>query len=155
MHANSLKLMGYFLDRLPWLHKGRVIDVGSQDINGTYRDLIDAYGAEYVGLDIAAGENVDVVVPECGPWDVVISGQCVEHVRKPWKWIRHMSHIAKQGAFVIIITPWKFPEHRYPIDCWRILPDGMAVLLEEGGFDVFNTGIDNLDCYGIGMKPIR
>ncbi|MFA7044577.1 MAG: hypothetical protein WC186_09550, partial [Bacteroidales bacterium] len=46
----------------------------------------------------------------------------------------------KKGGLVCIITPFSVPEHRYPIDCWRILPDGYRYLLEkESDFTILET----------------
>jgi len=40
------------------LSTGRILDVGSRDINGTVRPL---FTGEYIGLDMQEGENVDVL----------------------------------------------------------------------------------------------
>ncbi|TXH09242.1 MAG: methyltransferase type 11, partial [Hyphomicrobiaceae bacterium] len=62
-------------------------DVGSFDVNGNYRSIVEAAQWRYVGLDISEGPNVDVVIPEKDSWlehvgderaDLVISGQCME-----------------------------------------------------------------------------
>ncbi len=64
---------------------GRVLDVGSLDINGNNRALFDA--SEYVGIDVAAGANVDVIClaheyPVDGPdFDTIISTEAFEHDR--------------------------------------------------------------------------
>ena len=163
MHENSLVLMESLLREhaLPSARKS-VVDVGSQDINGTYRPLVESMGfASYTGVDIQDAENVDIVVPEDGPWpdiagDVVISGQCVEHTRHPWEWIRHVSRTASPDGIVIVIAPWIWQIHRFPLDCWRILPDGMRALLEWGNLNVLDVGISDNDCWGIaGKEPSR
>ena len=62
---------------------GSVLEVGSLDINGGVRDLLDPK-AEYVGVDVQRGPGVDVVVdfttyqhPE--PVDVVLCLEVLEH----------------------------------------------------------------------------
>jgi hypothetical protein len=42
--------------------QARVLDVGSYDVNGTYKDIINDPAWTYVGADLAAGPNVDVVL---------------------------------------------------------------------------------------------
>lgn len=85
-----------------------------------------------------AGPNVDIVISDPYNWglpsssyDVIISGQCLEHVEMPWLWIKEAERVCKPGGFMILIAPWSCGQHRYPVDCWRILPDGMNVLLTK------------------------
>ncbi len=150
----------------------RILDVGSQSVNGGYRDIfINPYGWwEYVGLDIEKGENVDIVTEDLYKWpipdqsyDVVISGQCLEHTEAPWLWIKEIERVCKVGGIVCIIAPACWIIHRYPVDCWRILPDGMRYLLEKWcNFKILEcdvmfastTETDGapLDCIGIARR---
>jgi len=140
----------------------KVLDVGSMDINGSYKEIFRAH--DYTGLDIGAGKNVDIVVNDnyywgnhvgTGVFDLVISGQCLEHVPKPWEWIKEINRVTKRGGMVIIIAPWSIIQHRYPVDCWRILPDGMEALFESAGIKCIETGMstdgDYGDCWGVGI----
>jgi SAM-dependent methyltransferase len=130
--------MDNMLRRVSW-KKARVLDVGSYDVNGTYKPLIEKReGWEYVGLDVAEGPNVDVVAKDPykfpfkeGEFDVVISGSTMEHVQATWKWVPELARVLRPGGLLCIVTHWSFPEHRYPVDCWRILPDGMTFLFDE------------------------
>jgi SAM-dependent methyltransferase len=117
-----------------------VLDVGSYNVNGTFRPLIESRGWQYTGLDQVAGPNVDVVAvaPFVFPFvddsfDVVISGSTMEHVTAIWRWIPELVRVLAPGGFLAIHTHWSFPEHRYPLDCFRILPDGMRYLFDETG----------------------
>jgi hypothetical protein len=40
----------------------RILDVGSQDVNGSYRQIFSEPRWSYTGLDMTAGPNVDIVV---------------------------------------------------------------------------------------------
>lgn len=159
MHESSMNLMSdllyKFVERTANL---KVLDVGSFDVNGTYRCLMSSTW-EYTGLDIQEGLNVDLV--EEGPYewglldnsyDVVISGQCLEHVEAPWLWIKELSRVCVLGGTVIVIAPWQSPVHRYPVDCWRILPDGMKYLLTYAGLTTTIVGKELDDCYGVAEK---
>jgi SAM-dependent methyltransferase len=114
-----------------------VLDVGSYNVNGTFRPLVEQRGWNYTGLDTVAGPNVDVVAqdPFTFPFDgdifdVVISGSTMEHVTAIWRWVPELVRVLKPGGLLAIHTHWKFPEHRYPVDCWRIMPDGMRYLFD-------------------------
>jgi len=132
-----------------------VLDVGSRDVNGTYRPIVEGYGMKYTGLDAEAGPNVDLIssaydLPMC-QFDIVISGQTLEHLTQPHKAVEEMKRVCRPGGWVVLIAPFTFVEHRYPIDCWRFLPDGMRFML--AGFEDVESQIVNMDCYGIGRKP--
>ena len=165
MHETSFVEMGRVLER----HLGgrfgeplAVLDVGAMIARGgqqrSYRDVMPA-AWRYTGCDLAAGPNVDLVQigeyriqEQGGQYDVVISGQCLEHVRRPWLLAREMGRMLKPGGWAFWTAPWRWRVHRFPLDCWRVLPDGMAVLLEEAGLDPVSTGIVARDCWGVGRK---
>lgn len=153
MHPNSLKLMAHMFESYGMTDgRGRrLYDIGSQDINGSYRPMCEEMGWEYVGVDIICGKNVDVI--DIGlkgtehpftldnPTDLVISGQCIEHTKYPWAWIKYVSSYMQKGGLLFLIAPAAWPEHRYPIDCWRFLPDGMRSLAEWAGLKLRDTGL--------------
>jgi SAM-dependent methyltransferase len=162
MHESSLDRCRDFIQQyLQRRDRLRIADVGSYDVNGTYRPLFDRPGWEYVGLDIVAGANVDVVLPEgddatwphANEFDVVVSGQCVEHVRKPWKWIKQVATLAKVGGLIWITGPNTWVFHEHPIDCWRIWPDGMRALFDEAGLQEIACGYCGTETVGIAFKP--
>lgn len=140
--------------------KQRVLDVGSMDCGGTYRPLFDAAGHIYTGLDLSAGLNVDIVADGLyhypiadNEYDAVVSGQTVEHVQDMHRWIKEIARVVRPGGLVCIIGPNLWEEHRYPVDCWRILPDGMMFLLGDiGNLDVIVTYSVGRDTIGIARK---
>lgn len=123
-----------------------VLDVGAMDAQdgqyGTYRQLFPAPGYTYHGLDIEAGPNVDIVVPEHYVWgiteqyDVVISGQCLEHVEWPWLTMEQIAKSLKPGGLHFNIVPSTGPVHRFPIDTYRYHLDGMAALCKWADLEV-------------------
>lgn len=159
MHKSSYEEMKRFRDTyiLPGTYL-RVLDVGSIDVNGSYRELFREW--EYTGLDLTPGPNVDVVAKNPYHWplighsfDVLVSGQCMEHVKDLHAWVTQCSLMLKPGGLICLIAPWKFKQHRYPVDCWRILPDGMAYLLGEiAGFSIEKCYISDVNTIGIGRK---
>ena len=155
MHAEALAAMRVILERSAGMLDGsrangeglnaafkpvQVLDVGSYDVNGTYRPLVEGLGWQYTGLDLQAGPNVDVVASDPdhyplpdGSFDAVISGSTIEHVARPWRWVPELVRILRPGGLLAIVTHWQFPEHRYPMDYWRFMADGMQLLLDDAG----------------------
>jgi SAM-dependent methyltransferase len=139
MHKESYELMAGILAKVTGDNLA-VLDVGSFNVNGTFRPLVEDSGWQYTGLDTSAGPNVDVVAlnpylfpfPD-GSFDMVISGSTMEHVQAIWRWIPELVRVLAPGGLLAIHTHWKFQEHRYPVDCWRIMPDGMRYLFDETG----------------------
>lgn len=137
MHKESYELMNEMLGHVSGGDSLNVLDVGSYNVNGTFRSLVENRGWRYTGVDTMAGPNVDVVTVnpflfpfDDGTFDVVISGSTMEHVTAIWEWLPELVRVLRPGGFLAIHTHWKFPEHRYPVDCWRIMPDGMRYLFD-------------------------
>lgn len=148
------------LARIPW-PTALVLDVGACDVNGTFRPLVEGRGWRYTGLDVAAGANVDIVTPDPfgfpladNSFDIVISGSTMEHVTAIWRWVPELVRVLRPGGFLAIHTHWQFVEHRYPVDCWRIMPDGMRYLFDQTQWlERYNIGIANqMDIIGSAFK---
>jgi SAM-dependent methyltransferase len=77
--------------------------------------------------------------------DIVVAANVMEHVRKPWVWIKEAARICKPGGYVITINPVSWPFHEYPVDCWRAYPDGMTALYEEAGLKVLTSRCESLE----------
>lgn len=166
MHASSMTIMERLLKEfVPKFvqTEGRLVDVGSYDVNGSYRELaIEIPGVHaYTGVDIRQGPNVDQIVSVDGDWseqvgqfDIVISGQCLEHVAAPWEWIKQVKSLSKPGGLIILIAPWRHEYHPYPIDAWRVFPEGMRALLESVELKVKEVGFDRRgeDCWGVAER---
>lgn len=137
-----------------------ILDVGSYDVNGTYKKFFNYLTWEYIGIDIEEGPNVDVVAKAPYNWgidqqfDVVISGQCIEHVPDVKLWFQELDKVVKVGGLVFLIAPNNNQaEHRFPVDCWRIFPDGMKWLFTDvGDYEVLECFIQKRDCVGVGRK---
>jgi SAM-dependent methyltransferase len=81
-------------------------------------------------------------------YDIVLSGQVIEHVAKIWRWMRELARVTRPGGRVITINPVSWPFHEYPIDCWRIFPDGMKALSDDSGLVVENSVCESLELPG-------
>ena len=143
MHLSSLQFMQSFHDRHLINRKNDnllIYDIGSTDFGGSYKSIFENEKWEYVGVDLAKGPNVDMVIKQPYDWreiksnsvDVLISGQALEHIEFFWITILEVSRVLKPGGMACIIAPSAGYEHRYPVDCWRFYPDGMKALARFG-----------------------
>ena len=174
VHQSSFEKMTAFRDRYLSARTNeplRILDLGSQDINGSYRPLFSEPPWDYAGLDMAAGNNVDIVLRTPYVWkevvsdsaDVVISGQAFEHIQYFWITMLEVARVLKPGGLCCILAPSSGPEHRYPTDCWRFYPDGLASLAHYAQMEVIeaatqwqNLGYaDGSDCWHDSMLVCR
>src|SRR5947208_731921 len=123
MHTSSYEHMADLVARhLPAGQPLRILDIGSYDVNGSYKPLFAQPGWQYVGVDLSPGPNVDVVLSSpyqlpmaTGEADLVISGQAFEHVEYFWLSWLEMARILKPGGQIFLIAPSRGQEHRYPV----------------------------------------
>jgi SAM-dependent methyltransferase len=124
-----------------------IIDLGSHDINGCYRSLFARPPWRYIGVDLAPGPNVDLVLRDPYHWreiktesaDVIVAGQTFEHTEFFWETMLEISRALKAGGLCCVVVPSSGPEHRFPVDCWRMLPDGLDAMARYGGLDVIEA----------------
>ncbi len=153
MHASSYQKMEAFRRRYLSGREQeplRILDVGSQDVNGCYRPIFDAPAWTYHGLDMAAGPNVDIVIPGPYAWprvrsrsyDVIVTGQALEHVEYFWITMLEAARALKPGGLLCAIAPSGGFEHRYPVDCWRYYPDGFRALSRWAQLEVLEASTE-------------
>ncbi len=139
MHQSSMDKMKLFRDEYLSGEENKQLnffDLGSMDVNGTYRSLFNSPKWNYVGLDMEPGPGVDLVLKKPYRWDsiksasvdVVISGQAFEHIEYIWITMVEISRVLKPNGLCCLIAPSSGVEHKYPVDCWRIYPDGFSAL---------------------------
>ena len=124
-----------------------IVDLGSCDYNGSYRSIFAQKPWRYVGVDLAPGKNVDLVLRDPYHWhelrtesvDVLVSGQTFEHTEFFWETIFEIARVLKPGGLCCIIAPATGNEHRFPLDCWRILADGFRALARYAGLEVVHA----------------
>lgn len=108
--------------------QGRNIEIGSYNVNGSVRDIVDIA----VGVDLRNGPCVDLVCPvedllshfsPCS-FDACISTDTLEHV-SDWKgFVKTTWELVKEnGWLVITMASLKKGKHDYPNDFWRLTED--------------------------------
>lgn len=147
MHPSSYDKMAEFCRDYLGPLKGTpltIVDLGSCDYNGSYRALFDHAPWRYIGADLQPGENVDLVLRDPYHWrelksasvDVLVSGQTFEHTEFFWETILEIERVLKPGGLCCIIAPAAGPEHRFPLDCWRIFADGFRAIARYAHLEV-------------------
>ena len=120
-----------------------VLDVGSYDVNGTLRPLVEGLGGQYVGCDVREGPNVDVVVSETVTWhqwlvpvfDVVVCANALHNMRWPWRVVGQMARVLVPGGLFCLVGAGLdvvYPSN-YPADYYRFTPNGLRALVESAG----------------------
>ena len=136
MHPSAMLAGSLFFDTyVAHLDSPLVVDFGAQDVNGSLRSIVPAH-ARYVGVDIAPGKGVDIVLVdpyampfETGSVDVVVSTSCFEHSEFFWvTFLEIMRVLSPHGVFYLNV-PSNGAFHRYPVDCWRFYPDSGVALV--------------------------
>jgi len=131
------------------LEHGTVIEIGSLQKNPRYREIWEQGGWNYVGADIEAGSNVEIVLDD--PWDfpleensvdAIISGSMLEHNEYFWLSMIEMTRVLKIGGVMIHIAPSRGIQHRAPQDCWRFYRDSMFALAKWTGLECVEATTD-------------
>jgi SAM-dependent methyltransferase len=145
MHNASMISMRQIVEDYDLADGKIVVDVGSYDYNGTYRPLFP--GSRYIGADITAGPNVDVIVGS-KEWnalrdvDAVISGQTFEHVEDDAGLLEQIQPILKPGGLLCVITPSTGPVHDAPKWYRHYTADSLSGIVRGVGFEVLYCTID-------------
>ncbi len=119
----------------------RILEVGSFNVNGSLRSLIETYKpAEYIGADIAAGACVDVICDVTKleerfgekSFDMVVATELMEHV-KDWRTaIHNIKAVCKPGGVILVTTRSPgFVYHGYPHDFWRYELQDMQRIFQD------------------------
>ena len=86
---------------------GRVLEIGARARSGVTRRELFPPPVVYVGLDVSAGPNVDVVGDAhhlsqfvTGKFDAAFSISTFEHLLMPWKVVLELNKILRDGGLV-------------------------------------------------------
>lgn len=120
MHQGILKFAKKHKARI----SGRVLDVGSYNVNGQLRDVLPIT----IGVDMSEGPGVDQVVNVTDlietfgaeSFDCVCSADALEHMEDWRSALRNMWGVLKpQGVLLITLANPNKGYHGYPSDYWR------------------------------------
>jgi SAM-dependent methyltransferase len=151
MHENSRLLFAkYARDCFP--AGCRVLEIGPDQLPSSYCSMVGDPSIEWHTIDIADRPGLTLRAPSDysfpiadGSYDVVVSGQVLEHVRRIWTWMRELARVCRPGGTVVTVNPVNWPYHLAPVDCWRVYPDGMRALYEDAGLEVLHSSWESLE----------
>jgi len=145
VHDQALPMIPRFFDRLREARPGMLLEVGSRARSGVSRKGLLPSGWRYTGVDVMAGDNVDVVgdahrlsefLPRAA-FDAVLSVSVLEHLLMPWKFVVELNRVLAPGALGLFTTHQCWPMHDRPWDFWRFSADAWAALLNRAtGFEI-------------------
>lgn len=151
MHRSSFMKMQYFKDT--YLNPSqdlKILDIGSFDKTGDYNYglILNEKKWTYHGLDLRAGNNIDIVVENPYHWneiedetyDLIVSGQAFEHIEFFWLTLEEVKRILKPGGLFFLIVPSTGPVHKNPYDCYRFNEDAMKAMAKYINFNVIECG---------------
>ncbi|MBV8392493.1 MAG: methyltransferase domain-containing protein [Alphaproteobacteria bacterium] len=96
--------------------------------------------AEFLGIDLEPGSNVDCVADICASpralksqlgersFDLVICNHVLEHTVDPKRAAQNIEALMKPGGLAYIATPWSQAFHAAPDDYWRFSLRGLALI---------------------------
>jgi SAM-dependent methyltransferase len=148
MHDSAMKYGAAFFNAYLKNTKDlTIVDIGSQDVNGSLRSVAPPNN-KYIGVDFVEAKGVDVVItdPYSLPFedesvDVVVSSSCFEHSEFFWLLFNEILRILKPNGLLYINAPATGMFHRYPVDCWRFYPDSGVALQNWGKRSGYNCAL--------------
>lgn len=100
----------------------------------------------FVGMDMEAGEGVDVVCDlrwdfgqvlgsvQGASFDTVFCISVLEHVDDVFKAAQNISRLIAPGGCLFLSVPFVFRHHGYPSDFWRFTPEALEFLFKDLDF---------------------
>jgi len=114
------------------LLSGKVLEIGSLDVNGGLRDILDIYG-----VDMRKGPGVDLVSPvqdlhnhfKTGHFDGCVSAGTIEHIEDWRGFVRVTWDLVKEGGYLVLtIASLQKKRHAYPDDYWRMTEEQIRTI---------------------------
>jgi SAM-dependent methyltransferase len=149
MHLNSELLFTKYA--IPYFkHNFRILEIGPAGFPSAFQRVVNNSNIQWHTIDFHDSTFISSAInnltyhlnsPYRFPvddetYDIILSGQVIEHVEKIWTWMKELKRITKKGGRIITINPVSWPYHEAPVDCWRIFPAGIAALAEEFNLEV-------------------
>lgn len=139
------RLLAHFIHIANTAENASILEIGSRNVSGSVRRSLFPNAGRYVGVDIHAGENVDVVgdvhrlselVGE-KQFDFVYSISVFEHLAFPWKVALEINAALKPGGVAFMSSHPFWPTHELPWDFWRFMLNSMHCLFNQAtGFEI-------------------
>jgi hypothetical protein len=172
MHAQVLDWLVETLRTLPPRH--RVLEIGSKDINGSARSVIDVPAqpiARYLGVDTSPGRGVDLVVdgefvePDFRP-DTIVCCEVFEHTPRWPQMLARAYTLLEDDGFVLLTMATDPRGAHSAVDggplrageyYGNVPPVALVDTLAACGFDHIRIAVAERrgDLYAVAQKPAR
>jgi hypothetical protein len=148
--ANTHWVTEKFLQMLGTSKSGNLLEVGSRARSGIVRKGITPREWTYTGLDVMAGDNVDILgdahdlsnIFKHKKFDAVAAFSVLEHLLMPWKFVVELNKILNVGSIGLFTTHQAWPLHDAPWDFWRFSDKAWAALFNKStGFEIITTAM--------------
>ena len=153
MHENSRLLFEKYA-RPYFVPPSEVLEIGPDAEPSSYRRTLSTPTARWDTLDFAGRDDIELTyrtasdysfpVPDSS-YDIVVSGNVIEHVREVWTWMQEVARVCRPGGLIVTSCPITFHHHPAPVDCWRIYPDGMRALSDHAGLEVLVSEFESVE----------
>jgi hypothetical protein len=127
--------------------EGRTLIVGSRLFS--QRDDRRKRYADAIGIDMEDGDGVDIVLdmeeqpPEwLGKFAHIECLSVIEHSRRPWLMAVNLEELLEPDGTIYVSVPFVWRLHQYPVDNWRISPNGLRVLFKGIKWDAIRIASD-------------
>lgn len=127
-----------------------IVEIGSRARSGVVRlDRISSRH-NYTGMDIVAGENVDIVgdahslsqLIKPNSVDAIFGFSVFEHLAMPWKVAIELNKILRTGGRAMFLTHHAWPLHDAPFDFWRFSKESWHALFNPStGFKILDAEV--------------
>ena len=128
----------------------RVLEIGSREVTGPSKARKQLFAqATYVGMDVQAGPNVDIVgdahrlssyFDEAEPFDLIHSSAVFEHLAMPWVVAGEIAKLLKVGGCVFVETHFSFTSHERPWHFFQFSDQALKVLFAGAWLSMRRSG---------------
>ena len=121
--------------------KSPILELGSRQCGGTSQSNFrkDFPKKSYIGTDLEAGEDVDVVCDftntaevrdrlGVGSFRTAICLSVMEHCWQPFRMAENLYQVLAPGGVLLLSVPFVWRQHGFPDDYWRFTPSAIRVL---------------------------
>lgn len=142
--AELVKAQRIFFDAISSQPVPKILEIGSRARSGIVRRELFPEKAHYVGFDIKAGPNVDIV-GDAHRLSSYVSDRfhfvyCIatfEHLLMPWKVAIEINRVLEPGGLVFVHSHQTWPIHDEPWDFWRFSKHAWRALFNDyTGFEI-------------------
>lgn len=128
-----------FHERVDAMPPGNFLEIGFRARCGNIRRERIPPTWSYTGLDVVAGETVDLVGDADGlsnmlapaGFNAVLAISVLEHVSMPWKLVLELNKVMATGGIGFVLTHQNWPLHDRPWDFWRFSSDVWPALFNR------------------------